>query len=295
MAEPSQLLVRHPAVAGSFYPAEPEQCRALANSYTKVPQAQQSQRWFGGIVPHAGWAYSGAIAGHTLGAIATEFQPDLVVIFGAIHTPIPTDLSLLDSYARWVTPGDSCNVNDDVRRQVLENRALFAVDDRFHLREHAVEVELPLIRSVWPNVTILPIEVPANERAVQVGKTTARLVSAAGCNPVFLASSDLTHYGPAYGFAPAGTGINGLKWAKDNDRLLIDRVLRMQDESIVPEVRARLSACGGGAIAAMLAACKELGANHSHLLRHASSFDVAAQPGSQPPDNAVGYASIVVG
>jgi AmmeMemoRadiSam system protein B len=81
----------------------------------------------------------------------------------------------------------------------------------------------------------------------------------------------------------------------DNDRLLIDRILRMQDESVVPEVRARFSACGGGAIAAMLSACKELGAKRARLLKHTNSFDVLSQLGPQRPDNAVGYASIVVG
>src|SRR5262249_19838305 len=109
------------------------------------------------------------------------------------------------------------------------------------------------------------------------------------------ASSDMTHYGPAYRFVPVGVGPGALNWAMDNDRLLIDRVLRMQDESIVPEVRARFSACGGGAIAATLAACKELGAGHAKLLKHTSSYQVLSQLGPQRPDNAVGYASIVLG
>jgi MEMO1 family protein len=112
---------------------------------------------------------------------------------------------------------------------------------------------------------------------------------------VFLASSDLTHYGPWYRFAPAGVGQAGLNWAKENDRLLIDRILRMQEQSIVPEVRARHSACGAGAIAATLAACKELGASRATLLRHTNSFETLAQVAPQSPDNAVGYASIVVG
>jgi AmmeMemoRadiSam system protein B len=69
----------------------------------------------------------------------------------------------------------------------------------------------------------------------------------------------------------------------------------MQEQSIVPEVRARHSACGAGAIAAMLAASKELGASRATLLRHTNSFETLAQVAPQPPDNAVGYASIVVG
>jgi AmmeMemoRadiSam system protein B len=295
MAGPSDLLVRQPAWAGKFYPADAGQCRALARSYTDVSIAEESTRLTGGIVPHAGWICSGAIAGLTLAALAAGGQPDVVVVFGAIHTPLIAEMSMLDSYARWDLPGEACEVSTDLRRRVLERGSLFRVDDRFHRTEHAVEVELPLIRSVWPNAGVLPIEVPMDDRASEVGRAVAQAVNRASCRAVFLASSDLTHYGPAYRFAPAGVGIEALQWAKNNDRQLIDKVLRMQDQSIVPEVRARHSACGAGAIAAMIAACKELGASRATLLRHASSFETLAQVAPQPPDNAVGYASIVIG
>lgn len=249
----------------------------------------------GGVVPHAGWICSGAIAGQTIAAIAQQVTPDVVVIFGAIHTPITTDAALLDRYARWDWPGESCAIADEVRRKILESGSLFRQDDRFHDREHAVEVELPLIRAAWPASVVLPVEVPADDQAANVGRVTAKVLAQTSLRVVFLASSDLTHYGKAYRFAPAGVGLAGLEWAKGNDQLMIDRILRMQEESIVPEVRARRSACGGGAIAAMLAACKEHGASSAKLLRHASSFETLAAVAPQPPDNAVGYASIVIG
>ena len=118
---------------------------------------------------------------------------------------------------------------------------------------------------------------------------------AANRSAIFLASSDLTHYGPAYRFAPAGAGLPGLEWAKQNDLSLIERVLNMQAETIVPEAMAHANACGPGAIAAMLAACKEFGATTAKLLRHANSYETLAALSPQSPDNAVGYASIVVG
>jgi AmmeMemoRadiSam system protein B len=217
------------------------------------------------------------------------------VVFGAIHTPLASQESVLDPYSSWNVPGDACAIQTELRRRLLERGGMFRVDERFHRTEHAVEVELPLIRSVWPNAAVLPVEVPVDEKAVEVGQETARRVTAAGLQAVFLASSDLTHYGPAYRFAPAGIGPQGLEWAKANDRMLIDRILRMQAESIVPDVRARLSACGGGAIAAMMAACREMGASRARLLQHANSYETLAAVAPQPPDNAVGYASIVVG
>lgn len=297
MAGPSGQLVRQPAVAGSFYPADPVQCRDQARSFTSVSVETDPQaRWMGGVVPHAGWVCSGAIAGLTLAAIARTCRPDLVVIFGAIHTPARTDdASLLDSYAAWQTPDGASEVTEESRRRVLETGSLFRVDDRFHQREHAVEVELPLVRSIWQEAPILPIEVPPGDQATEVGRATAKVIAQSGRKAVFLASSDLTHYGPAYGFAPVGVGAQALNWALDNDRMLIDRILRMQADAIVPEVRARYSACGAGAIAAMLTACQEFGATNARLLKHASSYQVLSQLAPQRPDNAVGYASIVVG
>jgi AmmeMemoRadiSam system protein B len=142
---------------------------------------------------------------------------------------------------------------------------------------------------------VLPIEVPAIDRAEQIGRATARELERLGLTAVFLASSDLTHYGPAYGFAPLGVGVEGLNWAKENDRRLLDRVTAMEAERIVPEAKARLNACGAGAIAAMLAACRDRGATGGQVLRHANSYETLADVASQEPENAVGYASVVVG
>ena len=130
---------------------------------------------------------------------------------------------------------------------------------------------------------------------VAIGMATAQQVKASGQRAVFLASSDLTHYGPAYQFAPAGIGIAGLKWAKNNDRRLLDLIEQFDVEAIVPEVRRSLNACGAGAIAAMLAACRDFGADTATILKHASSYETLQVIEPQTPDNAVGYAGAVIG
>ena len=154
---------------------------------------------------------------------------------------------------------------------------------------------MPLIQVAWPNAMVLPVEVPVMESADQVGVAVARQIDEAGLRAVFLASSDLTHYGPAYRFAPAGIGMEGLNWAKDNDRRLLDCVTRLAVDEIVPEVRQRMNACGAGAIAAMLAACRERGATGGEVLRHQNSYEALAEVAPQRPDNAVGYAAVVIG
>jgi MEMO1 family protein len=311
---PNRAPARNPAVAGKFYPAGASECRALAQGYvdagankfgatctnatngTKRISGTPSGVLRGGIVPHAGWICSGAIAGETIGALKITLpDADLIVVFGAIHTPIPIDRAALDSYSAWIEPSGESLVTEAVRNGLAEKSDSFVVDDRFHRHEHAVEVELPLIEIAWPGAVILPVEVPLASVAIQIGQETARRAMALNCRPIFLASSDLTHYGPAYGFAPAGIGTHGLDWARQNDRLLLERVGKFDVNAIVPEVATRANACGGGAIAAMLAACREYGASSSIVLTHASSFETLRNVAPQRPDNAVGYAAVIVG
>jgi AmmeMemoRadiSam system protein B len=285
-----------------FYPDDDQRCRALAARYLArgvegIATTQPAgATWIGGIVPHAGWICSGAIAGQTIATLSlARPAPDVVVVFGAIHSPVHTDVAALDSHGTWHVPGGDSRQPAEVERRLTESRGLFAVDDRFHLHEHAVEVELPLIQQAWPDASVLPIEVPVLESAVDMGVETATKIRQAALSAVYLASSDLTHYGPNYRFAPAGIGPAALEWAKENDRRLLTLVTDMRAELIVPEVRNSYNACGGGAIAAMLAACRESGATRGALLRHANSVETLAEVSPQRPDNAVGYASVVIG
>jgi AmmeMemoRadiSam system protein B len=257
-----------------------------------------SQRWLGAIVPHAGWICSGSIAAQSIAALAKTFpSPDVVVVFGAVHTPVDIDFAAFDVHDAWAVPGGNTSLALDVTRGLASGGSgLFAVEERLHRKEHAVEVELPLIQQAWPNATLLPIEVPAIEQAPEIGRETAKRIASTGLRGVYLASSDLTHYGPAYGFTPAGVGEGGLTWAKDNDRRLLERVSELAAEKVVPEAMENLNACGAGAIAAMLAACRDVhGATVARVLRHASSYETLADVAPQPPTDAVGYASVVVG
>jgi hypothetical protein len=305
MSSPKQGLgrVRPPAFAGTFYPADAAACldqvRSFVDDADLSAPAVRRKRWIGGIVPHAGWVCSGAIAGQTIAALsaaATGRTVDVVVVFGAVHSPEPLDCAALGDSARWDVPGGGLDVPAELERRLAESSAnLFCVDERFHEREHAVEVELPMIRYAWPHATVLPVEVPVVDMAERIGMATARAIQKSNLAAVYLASSDLTHYGPAYRFTPAGTGISALDWAKGNDRRLLQLVTGLQVERILPEVRTRMNACGGGAIAAMLAACRAHGATSGEVLRHANSYETLLYVADHGPENAVGYASVVIG
>lgn len=303
MAGPKDLSVRPPAVAGLFYPADAGPCRNMARTMLNVNRGALSggEKWIGGIVPHAGWICSGAIAGQTIATLAAARQADravdVVVVFGAIHTPLHIDRAALDTHQVWHVPGGESEICGLLSARLIESSSsAFAIDPRFHRREHAVEVELPMIQLAWPGAAVLPIEVPVLDEAIDIGRRTAQQMERAGLNAVYLASSDLTHYGPNYDFAPVGIGIDAVQWAMDNDRRLLRVVTDMRVEAVVPEVRAHANACGGGAIAAMLAACRERGATAARVLLHSCSHQTLADAGApQPPDNSVGYASVLVG
>jgi hypothetical protein len=296
MAGPTDESTRAPAFAGLFYPADDSACHRSARAMLENAgrKSDGQTKWLGGIVPHAGWVYSGAIAAQTLATLGRGVQPDVVVVFGAIHTPLPTPVAALDIHRRWQTPGEDFEIAGHLQAMLLESNNLFRIDARFHEREHAVEVELPLIRAVWPNAMILPVEVPAIDAAVSVGQTTARQSFKAGLKAMYLASSDLTHYGPSYGFTPSGIGPSALNWAMENDQRMLQLVTDMRVDRIVPESRSRRNACGGGAIAAMLAACREHGATDATLLQHTNSSEVSKNVRGSASADAVGYASVVV-
>jgi MEMO1 family protein len=304
MSGPRDQSVRPPAVAGMFYPAEAAVCRqatgqlfGLARPRLAASENQiGSSPGLGAIVPHAGWICSGAVAAEAILALSKNRPAvDLVVVFGAIHTPAPIDRAVFDSHTRWEMPGGDSNISVPVRQELLGRSNFFVTDDRFHEREHAVEVELPLIQAAWPEARILPVEVPPEESAVEIGISTARAVAAAGLSAVYLASSDMTHYGPNYRFTPAGVGQAALEWAMENDRRVLRLVTDMTPEKIVPEVRSRFNACGAGAIAAMMAACQEQGARKAIVLRHTNSYQTLSAVAPQSAANAVGYAAVWVG
>src|SRR5204862_461483 len=126
-------------------------------------------------------------------------SPDVVVVFGAVHTPLDVDFAAFDSHEAWSVPGGETRIANDVTRRLTGGSGaasrLFAVEPRLHEREHAVEVELPLIQAAWPKAALLPVEVPAIDEAVEIGRRVAEQIGESGLRAVYLASSDLTHYG----------------------------------------------------------------------------------------------------
>ena len=161
------------------------------------------------------------------------------------------------------------------------------------MREHSIEVPLPMTILAFPQAWLVPLMVPPTVSGVELGRAVAEVSRSLNRDTLLLASSDLTHYGPNYGFTPVGLGEAALEWTKsENDRAILDAIERLDAEAIVPMVAQRRNACGPAAIATVLAAARELGAHRGYVLEYATSHDVLPMG---PPQNFVGYVGAVLG
>ena len=279
--------------AGSFYPARPAACRAaLADCLTDVSPTRLRGTVLGGIVPHAGWVYSGPTAAATFRAIGDP-PPRTFVLFGAVHVP-GVDRAEVAAEDGWETPLGVVPVDGELRDLVLaEAGDGLAAGSAAHRREHSIEVQVPFVGELFPGAMILPIAVPPSTAAIGLGAAVGRVLRALGGRCVVLGSTDLTHYGPGfYGFAPAGVGPEAHRWAKEtNDRSFLDRVLALDAEGALRDAREKKNACGAGAVAAAIAAALALGATRAELLAHTTSHE--ARGDDPEPTDFVGYASVV--
>ncbi len=296
MSPPQGPSIRPPYATG-FYPQDPYRCEEqiealLASTTTQVPEIQEL---IGGLVPHAGWVYSGATAlrlWRTLAELASP--PEVIVLLGAVHRS-GVRCATISAEDCWATPLGTLAVDIRLRRALLELSDMeLLCDNQAHVGEHSIEVQLPFIRHLLPETSILPIQVPADARAEEFGLLLSRAIAADGRRIVVVASSDLTHYGSNYGFVPAGTGAAALEFGKRNDGLLIEQVHELSPQGVLREAREHYNACGSGALAAAISCCRDLGADQATLLHHTTSNESGPRVDSEP-SMFVGYAAMLLG
>lgn len=288
--------VRQPVVAGRFYEADPARLAEHARRLTDAAlPTGLPERVLGAMAPHAGWVCSGRIAGLALRALAERSDAATVFITGSVHT-VDLKAPALDDADAWATPLGEVEVDHELR-EALAGLSDFGEMDGAHRYEHALEVELPLMQVLWAErLKIVPCMIPPSPEATAWGEALGELLRDWHEPVALLASSDLTHYGPNYGFTPAGLGEGGRRWALDeNDKALLDRIAALDPQGALRQATQRHSACGGGAIAATLAAAGIMGATAGHILEHTDSTGELQPLGYDDPNNSVGYAAAVWG
>jgi hypothetical protein len=287
---------RRPIVAGQFYPGQSDQCvdeikQCLKEAPLNMPLPEII---VAGIVPHAGWTFSGVTAAIVFAAIKKRHpKVDTFVIFGAVHRHSGRSPAVYDKGV-WVTPLGEIAIDEELAGAVIESKT--AISDRnAHDSEHSMEVQVPFIQYLFPDAKILPILTPPVEQAIRLGEIVASLISIDNERKIVcLGSTDLTHYGPGYGFVPMGTGKDALKWAMDvNDRQFIDYSLKMQPDKMLESANENYNACGAGAAAATVAAAKYLGKTKGILLAHTNSNEIMLRKMGETSRESVGYAAIV--
>ena len=296
------MQIRQPVVAGQFYPEDRETCLAEIREClpAEVPGEGLPEPLVGGLVPHAGWTFSGALAALVFAAVKRRRGTvGTFVICGAAHGYFGSQPAV-DGSDAWETPLGRTAIDGSVR-QVLVDRGVAVLDSSPHRHEHSIEVQVPFIQHLFPDARIVPIIVPACESALGLGNALADLSFAhSGLEggrsqlPVFIGSTDLTHYGPRYGFTPMGIGAEALHWAGEvNDRQFLDLALSLEPRRLLANALENGNACGPGAAAAVLTAAQQLGAKKGILLAHTNSNEVMLREMGTSSRDSVGYAAIV--
>lgn len=292
--------IRYPVRAGAFYEASTSSCRYHAAKLldaVELPedflaQLPQSAKTPGGLVPHAGWMFSGRLAAMTFKALAATAPLETVVLFGADHAGVVSKGEVYDSGV-WRTPLGEVAIDEQVASALLEEGGPLRANPEAHADEHAIEVQVPLIQQLAPEARIVPVAVPSAALAIDIGRVVGKVLASRFPTARVVGSTDLTHHGGHFP-GPGGAGAVGEQWTRQNDRRILDLIESAAAEMILPEVREHSNACGAGAICATIAACKAMGATRGICLEYTNSYEVMHKlyP-ADPDDTTVGYASVV--
>ena len=276
--------IRSPAVAGSFYPASAEELKRLMEEcFVTSPLGPQGLKssfpsLLGGMVPHAGYVYSGPCAAHFYATLETDITR--VILLGVNHRGMGAQAALSPA-DYWETPLGKVEIDHEMNELLKNQIAFLEKDERPHLQEHSIEVQLPFLQSILGEFTLLPISLSylSEEECRKLGQAIARVYetgNGAGKKTVLIASSDLSHY-----LSPKET--------ERLDRMALERVLALEPSSLLKTVEEEdISMCGVIPTAVFLFAAKALGAKQARLLKHCHSGDVV------PMREVVGYASVAV-
>ncbi len=254
--------IRQPAVAGTFYSGTEAALRKeLQAIFSSFKERNAGGRIHGIIVPHAGYLYSGVTAAHAYGLLRGRTY-DAIVIVGPSHREFFDKISIYPGDA-FSTPLGTVPIQHELREELLRYSAEFIASAVGHRTEHSIEVQIPFLQTVLKNIPIVPIII-GNQSALLctlLGNALAQIGKKR--NLLFVASSDLSHYHP-------------YKEAVALDKHVLDSVEMFDPALWISKFEAEdLEACGGGPIAAVMSASKQLGATKAEILHYCNSGDTS--------------------
>lgn len=280
--------VRRSDFAGSWYPGNKSDCKREIEAFMDdpIPCPNAENGGIGGIVPHAGWYFSGKIACNVIQCLKDNSTPDTIVIFGRhLH---PSSKNYIMSEGSWATPLGALEIDHELADGLISEFPFVVETPSYYEQDNTVEVQLPFIKYFFPNTRILPVGTPPALPSLKIGRRVAEISKNMGRKILILGSTDLTHYGYNYGHTPKGVGREAVDWVKnENDKRVVDLMMAMDAEGVVAESLKNHNACCSGAVAAAISAAKSLGAQEGKKLIYSTSYDI------RPDDSFVGYVGIL--
>ena len=264
---------RQPVVAGQFYPASASQLRVMIEKM--VDDAVEKEDVIGLVSPHAGYVYSGPVAGAVISRV--KFK-DTFIILGPNHTGKGKPLSIM-AQGKWQTPLGDVEIDAELAQHLLSITHHLQEDDAAHQFEHSIEVQLPFLQYFKPDIKIVPITLSfaGIDVCKEIGKEIARAISDTGREVVLMASSDMTHYEPQ-------------DTAEKKDRQAMDAILRLDEDELFRRVEEHnITMCGVAPVASLIVAARELGATSAELVKYQTSGDTSGDYSA-----VVGYAGIII-
>jgi AmmeMemoRadiSam system protein B len=268
-----EITMREPAVAGTFYPGTASALEREVRALIEI--SEHRHELLACIAPHAGYMYSGSVAGELYGHLDV---PRRVILLGPNHTGAGAAVAVAP-HERWRTPLGNLTVDSGLAKKLVDRSITATFDPRAHWREHSLEVQLPFLLARRSDMEFVPVCLGRLSLAdcLDLGLVLARLIRSLGEPVGIVASSDMSHY------LEDGE-------ARTLDRMAIDAALQRDPKTLFETVhREGISMCGIVPATVAIEAANQLGATDAHLVAYATSGDVSGDRSA-----VVGYAGICI-
>ncbi len=284
--EVQAMSLRKRILPRGWYPFDGKDCKREIESYLEgwSPSQLPAGSGRGGIIPHAGWYFSGKLAARVFYSLKMESKVAAVVLYGG-HLSTE-DIPRIVTEEACETPLGNIEVHTGFVRNLMKSMDLRKESSTSG--DNTIEVQLAMVKYFFPDAKLVALRSPLSLQAETLGKEVAKIAKKEGMSILAIGSTDLTHYGPNYGFMTKGIGPASVEWVKnENDKGFIDRALKMDAEGLLKHALESDSACSAGAAVSAMATCKALGSERGILLDYYTSYDI------MPDDSFVGYAGIL--
>ena len=266
-------MIRPPAVAGQFYPSDPRELAHQIDQYCST--STEKTVACGCVVPHAGYMYSG----HVAGAVYSALQiPGRCILVGPRHYPRGEPMAVMAG-GSWRTPLGTVEIDSGMAGELMRACPHLRDDDVAHAREHSLEVQIPFLQRLARDPRFVPIVLGTDryEELEELGHGIAKVVKSQDGSILIIASSDMNHY-------------ESDRITRVKDQRAIDRILALDPRGLYDTVRSEgITMCGYAAAVTTIVAVLDLGAKEAKLIRYATSGDISGDR-----EEVVGYAGLIL-